>query len=423
MPTTDMMHVEKHAEYDPGNSHMLEDIRQLEAENINLKYANQTLDAKLNAMKKQLETANEHMSKLKLKKRKFETDYKKEKKAASKYRKEIKKTSGKIEDLENKVQYYEELDAIRKTEFEAAIDTSIDKSPEISQSERNDSLTPTPSMSVREMLEGSLAALRATNKQLEKKLEDKDKEISHREKATRKLENKISDLENRLYMREAQIEELQSFKEGYTTMEEKLQTKSDTTKAVTDELVKVRLEMKELEAYLSEHEEMVYEYQQKISELKEELRQKQRECEDGECLHAQNLLTTRLEKLNQLTDLNTEIENQESQLGHIKDQLVELNDRLAGTTNVRKRQGILNEIALLQSDEVTLIMDVDILRASQHKINTNLIDGNCLGCNFLGSEANRLRQSRREIIAKLEETQLALAEKEFELSEMRRNRN
>ncbi|XP_063680069.1 paramyosin-like [Bolinopsis microptera] len=168
--------------------------KSLENEVENLIMSEKSLQRKLRDAKLELEMLIERVETVKSEKKAVEIERDKQKKSSKKQKKKIRELQKKKDDIEKELKMYEELQTIRRQEFEMLqLPKSGYTSPK-STSEADEPITPSPSSTKsRVNLTGSLQTFKNQAAVLEEKIDEQRGEIAEKDRTIKRLTNKINE--------------------------------------------------------------------------------------------------------------------------------------------------------------------------------------------------------------------------------------
>lgn len=415
----DISNIKQLEELEKANKHL-----ETEVENLQVKVAG--LEVELEAARAQESKLTKRITELKKGKSSAEKEVSRTKRSVKRVRSELKDLAKKHEEAVIQVTLYEDLQHIRRAEFEklqqqpvsrkgSAYSLNLSISSPVSFSETDLAEIPTSPVS----LGGSLLTFRNQVNSLQEKIGSQEKEIENRDGRITKLEKKIAELQEPQSMIAALNEELGEVKERYLAIENKLEGKRDLERNLTEELVKHKMKLQLQDELHQETEEMIRKKNEEINELRDKVFSMSNECLDANCAHAMETKNIREEKERRMKSLKSSLADKEQELEVLQGKISKLISDKESKSKSASKMKLGNEISLLQSDLIEREMGVDVQRASLLNFSLKQVDKCCLGCGYLETEIQRNRNQRREIEAKLVVTQNKLAEAEIELDSLR----
>ena len=392
--------------------------KSLENEVENLTMSEKSLQRKLRDAKLELEMLTERVEIVKSEKKAVEIERDKQKKSSRKQKKKIQELQRKKDDIEKELKMYEELQTIRRQEFEMLqLPKSGYTSPK-SMSEADEPITPSPSSTKsRVNLTGSLQTFKNQAAALEEKIDEQKGEIEEKDKTIKRLKNKINEHGQPHEIIRALNLELKETKDQCSKLKGELKEGRKAEEYLLADLGRHKKQLNELQEYQKSSIDSLFSMETEVKEMKEKLGETKNECLKGECAHAIILENARKEKSQKLESIKMEVSTKEQEINGLRENLAILERKLAKCSNAAKRVKIMNEISQLQSDQMELEMNMDIIRSVQLNFTLNLIDADCLGCQHLEDENQRIRGQRAEFQYNLMTVKIQLAEAEAELKE------
>lgn len=389
--------------------------KSLETEVENLMTSEKTLQKKLHDAKLELEMLIERVEVVKSEKRSAEVERDKRKKSVKKQKKKVQELEKKNKEIEKELRMYEELQTIRRQEFEML---QLPNSGYVSPNclSETDEMSPSPcSTRSKVNLAGSLQAFKNQVSTLEGKIVEKQREIEDKDKKITRLTNKIAELgEPQEIIRALNLELIQT-RDQTSKLEEELEKGREAEESMS-------LEIRQYQALLDGfHEEQknvkntMNSMENELVETKARLEFTKNECIRGECVYAVSLKKSHEEKKETMKSMKADVNSKEKEIDGLREKLETLENKLERSHNSAKRVKLMNDIALLHSDIIEQEMELDVLKSSLLNFTINLIDVDCLGCQHLESENQRIRGQRTEFQSELMKVKIQLAEVESEL--------
>ena len=388
--------------------------KSLENEVENLTMSEKSLQQRLRDAKLELEMLSERVEGEKSARKAVEIERDKQKKNTRKQKKKVQELQKKNEDIEKELRMYEELQTIRRQEFEML---QLPKSGYTSPKSMSDADEPTSPSSTKSRvnLTGSLQTFKNQVTTLEKKIEEQQKELEEKDINIRRLTNKISAFGEPQEIIHAMNLELKETKDECSTLEEELIKSRLTEESMLKEIQRYKQALADLQEDQRSARNSLSNMETEINEMKVKLEILKNECMKGECAYAAILTNIRKEKSQKLEAIKTEVNKKEQEISVSRENLDILEKKLLKCSNAAKRVKLMNSISLLHSEIMEQEMDMDVLRSSQLNFNVQLIDSDCLGCQHLESENTRIRGQRAEFQSELMNVKIQLAEAEAEL--------
>lgn len=410
-----------HDVIDHDDHQVIHDIEDLERLNKLLENEVDSLALSEKALKKRLKEArfevqalNEKIETLKSEKYTIEQDRKKIQKEAKKYKKKKKTLEKEKESIYRELKMCKDLQNIQRLEFERLQFTDDPENEQKNASVCSDIDSPLASRS-RVDLAGSLSTFKNQTISLQNTITEKDKEIKDKNKIIRRLENKVTELGEPEAIIRALNEDLKKSKDKCHLLDEKLAIKRESEAALSDELIRYKQNLAELDDAYRENCDIISSVEEELAGLRDEMTKLANKCLEGECTYVTNTIIKREEKLREVKALKSVISETDSQVELIKDEISAMEKKLEKCSSAKKRVLIMNEIAIKHADMLDLEMDQDVNKANLLNFSLKLVDQDCLGCQYLESEINRIRTQRKEFQGKLIDVQMKLAEAEGDL--------
>lgn len=421
-PTTD--HLRNPSEFSTNHENQLiEQIEELEHVNKVLEdevdgliKSERALQKRLQQQKLEKEMANELIVNLKTEKKAAEELEMKNRKAAKKYKKKVEELNHKSGELQKEIRMYEELQTIRRQEFDILQLQQNEQNARKSVLEIDDSSSPSSTQSKID-LAGSLQAFRNQVVALEEKIKEQQKTVESREKTIKRLQNKISEFGDPEHIIRALNEELRDVKDKSSALSEDLAAGREAEELLAEQLQQCEDRLKEQIEKNLETTEMFVVKESELYETRKELKMKETKCTNGECSHAEKLENARIYTIEKLHDIKDEFATKEKEVVDLRQQLLDLEEKLETCSSATKRVKLMNSISHLHDDVMEKEMTMDVIRSRLTNFYLQSVDKNCLGCQFLEDENQRIRKQRSEFQSNIIRVKLQLAEAESELRE------
>ena len=389
--------------------------KSLENEVENLITSEKSLQKKLHDAKLELEMLNERVEMVKSEKRSVEVERDKQKKSAKKQKKKILELEKKNEEIERELRMYEELQTIRRQEFEMLqLTNSGHVSPNCVSEADEISLSPSSTKS-KVNLAGSLQTFKNQVSTLEGRIVEKQREIEEKDKKITRLNKKIAELgEPQEIIRALNLELIQT-RDQTSKLENELEKGREAEENMSLEIHQYQTLIEGFQEEQKHVKNSMNSMENELKETKARLEFLQNQCVRGECVYAITLKKSREEKKLAMKSMESDVNSKEKEINGLRGNLETLEKKLERSSNSTKRVKLMNDIALNHSDIMEQEMELDVLKSSLLNFTLKLIDADCLGCQHLESENQRIRGQRTEFQTELMKVKIKLAEAEAEL--------